>query len=301
MQAYLYAALTWASPFAAIGSPTATSAVSTDGAQVVSLRIVPVGARGRIATSLALNAQVGHGRTTTLAGGAVLLAHPQVAWIGPNRALAVWVGSRASPRQLTDVRAELRARRGAAALNLLLSTQDLFYATWDGQRWSKVAQLTHDGKADDEPSLVADPLHHTALLLWVHATTSHPFGDLGHAMELETSTYVNDGWSTPSVVPGTAGQGVRAPRLAGGVGDVVAAAWIQGPLENGRAVLAHWLGNRWSKARPVDGLPRGAQALISLALDTAGRAVLTEAALAAVPPYKASVMLGVPTIWVAYG
>lgn len=253
-----------------------------------------VGVDGKANQHPVLRAKIDGGPTQTLATNSVLIGHPRVAWLGPNRATAVWVASTATRPQLLHLRDGL-VRHKLTAIDQVVSTEELFGATWDGRGWSTPVQLTHDALADNEPALAADPVHGTATLLWVHVLTGKPTHDLNRRTDLETASYVAGRWSPSSPVVGTAGQGVRRPVLAADLSGHIAAAWVQGPVDYGRAVFAHLHGaHDWSPAG-MAGVPDGAQS-VSLAFDGQGRAVVAEDA---VPPLNKWVRDGRTALWAA--
>ncbi|MBM4429400.1 MAG: hypothetical protein FJ026_03505, partial [Chloroflexi bacterium] len=111
---------------------------------------------------------------------------PRVAFLGPNEALAVWTQNELSPDQTSE----------ETPLTEVLSQQELYYAHWDGVRWTTPARLTHDALPDGRAALASDPLHGQALLAWVHDGDGSPEskGD----WDLHYMVWDANGWSTPA-------------------------------------------------------------------------------------------------------
>jgi hypothetical protein len=85
-----------------------------------------------------------------------LVEAPRVAFLGPNRAVAVWLQSK-----LTWEQALASDEAG------LLTRNELYYALRDGRAWSVPAPITDDEVVDTPPALAADPATGRAMLAWL--------------------------------------------------------------------------------------------------------------------------------------
>ena len=211
-----------------------------------------------------LFAAMGNGQPRTIAISGAQIATPRVAWIGADRAVAVWIGNTASTAQIAAL-AGASARNGYQALVLALSDQELYTATWDGTTWSAPRRLTRDTFADSEPALAGDPVRHTATLLWAHALKNDTFQDVIRATALRVSTYAHGLWTAARPVQGTGAGGVHAPAVAVDAHGRVALAWMAGAGSSAVAMIAVD-GQRSGQPQAVPGIPQGT-AHLSLAFD----------------------------------
>jgi len=211
-----------------------------------------------------LFAAMGNDRPRTIASSDAQIAAPQVAWIGDDRAVAVWIGNTASAAQIATL-AGASARNDYQALAQAISDQDLYTATWDGTTWSAPRRLTRDTLADSEPALVGDPVRHTATLLWVHALKNDTFQDMIRATALRLSTYAHGSWTAARAVQGAGAGGVHTPAVAVDSHGRVALAWMAGAGSSAVAMIAAD-GQRSGQPRAVPGIPQGT-AHLSLAFD----------------------------------
>ena len=226
--------------------------------------------------AVSLHAQVGRGTTQTLSTNAVALSTPQVAWIGPRRALAVWMESTATSAALAQLRAASPDAR-TPLLQALLAKQQLFSSQWDGRRWSAPTAITRSDSLNAEPSLAADAATGKAALAWVRGPlASTDFGSPA-GLSVAAMTLEHGVWSAPTTVSAARTSGVNMPRVAIDTHGTPAIAWLEGPIGMGRPMFAPF----GTAGRPaplaVSGLPTSAQR-IALAFDTAGRPVVAEEA-----------------------
>lgn len=246
-----------ASPRPAAYPAQPSIAISPSG-QKAALWVSSVGGRVR------LLAAMGDDQPRTIASSGAQIATPRVAWIGVDRAVAVWIGNTASAAQIAAL-AGASARNGYQALAQALSDQELYTATWDGTAWSAPRRLTRDTLADSEPALAGDPVRHTATLLWVHALKNGTFQDVIRATALRVSTYAHGLWTAARPVQGTGAGGVHTPAVATDGHGRVALAWMAGTDMSAVAMIAVD-GQRSGQPQTVPGIPRGT-AHLSLAFD----------------------------------
>ena len=228
--------------------------------------------------AVSLHAQVGHGTPHTLSTNAVALSTPQVAWIGPRRALAVWMESTATPAALAQLRATSPDTH-TPLLQALLAKQQLFSSIWDGRQWSAPTAITRGDSLNAEPSLAADAATGKAALAWVRGPlTSGNFGSPS-GLSVAAMTFEHGVWSAPTTVSAARTSGVNMPRVAIDTHGNPAIAWLEGPIGMGRPMFAPLGTGGRSVPAPVavSGLPTSAQR-IALAFDAAGRPVVAEAA-----------------------
>jgi len=226
--------------------------------------------------TVSLHAQVGHGTPQTLSTNAVALSTPQAAWIGPRRALAVWMESTATPTTLAQLRAASPDAR-TPLLQALLAKQQLFSSQWDGRRWSAPTAITRSDSLNAEPSLAADAATGKAALAWVRGPLAST--DLGSPAGLSVAamTLEHGVWSAPTTVSAARTSGVNMPRAAIDTHGNPTVAWLEGPIGMGRPMFAPLGTDGRSTPVAVSGLPTSAQR-IALAFDTAGRPVVVEEA-----------------------
>ena len=200
----------------------------------------------RIVYSL-YNGQVWSEPAPIYAGNPMVEA-PQVVFLGPNRAMAVWRQSKLSLAQALESNEPT-----------LTHSSELYYAIWDGQTWSAPAALTDDQVVDARPSLAANPATGQAMLVWIRGdqlAREQPSG-------LSYASFDGTHWSQPlPLVP--RGQavdyqpGVRFNRL--GQPTVV---WLRdsdGDLftrADRQILLSLFNGAGWNPPEPITDLPHG--------------------------------------------
>jgi hypothetical protein len=195
------------------------------------------------------------------AAGTVVDA-PQVAFLGSNDALAVWVQSRLSP-----------AQAATAGSTELLANSELAYARWNGREWSAPQAITNDNVADVMPALAGDSGSGTATLVWLRAQPRQSSQPLAvYAARFDAA------WSPPQQISGPPGALDRTPAVAMYQGTA-AAVWVREidsnltTSEDRRIVWSRLEGSDWSSPAEISGLPPGAYAP-SLAFDGSGLPVL---------------------------
>ncbi len=87
-----------------------------------------------------------------------LVDSPQVAFLGPDRAIAVWEQSGLSAEEAD-----------AASLQQLLASTELYTSEWNGSTWSTPVAITNDTVADAHPSLASFPATQSAIVAWTRA------------------------------------------------------------------------------------------------------------------------------------
>ncbi|MBI3949427.1 MAG: hypothetical protein HY314_03120, partial [Acidobacteria bacterium] len=112
---------------------------------------------------------------------------PKVAFLGPNRALAVWVQSKLS-----------LAQGFASDAATVLRSAELYYSQWNGQRWSQPAPMTNDQALDARPSLAADPTTEQAMLVWLRADNPTGYNQLADGIYY--ATFNGQQWSAPALI-----------------------------------------------------------------------------------------------------
>jgi hypothetical protein len=88
---------------------------------------------------------------------------PQVAYIGPDRALAVWTQN--------DVTA---TQAGKLSRPAILRHQEIFSSIWNGTKWSTPKALTSNGIGDGLPVVAGDPSTGNATVAWVRDPDGDP-------------------------------------------------------------------------------------------------------------------------------
>ncbi|MCB0035831.1 MAG: hypothetical protein KDE51_17490, partial [Anaerolineales bacterium] len=118
---------------------------------------------------------------------------PQVAFMSPNRAVAVWAESSLTP-QLAET----------ADLTETLKAQHLMYALWNGTSWSAPQNLTAPTTGDGGVALASClnldencPAGGAVTAVWVHDEVGDPTAQNYH---LYYATYQGGSWSTPQLV-----------------------------------------------------------------------------------------------------
>ena len=180
--------------------------------------------------------------------GNPMVEAPQVVFLGPNRALAVWRQSKLSlPQALSSDEPTLT------------HSSELYYAVWDGQTWSAPAALTDDQVVDARPSLAANPATGQAMLVWIRGdqlAEEQPSG-------LSYARFNGTQWSQPLplVQRGQAvdyQHGVRFNRLG-----QPAAVWLRdldGDLftrADRQILFSQFNGAGWNPPEPLPDLPPG--------------------------------------------
>jgi hypothetical protein len=197
-----------------------------------------------------------------LTADAALIDSPQVAFLSPAMALAVW---QQSPLSFEEATAGGEAR--------LVSSGELYYALWDGEVWSAPVAITNDDVLDARPVLGAAPGTGRALLAWLRANPSPAPGQ--QAVGLYSATFDGAQWSAPALVDPQSTALDRQLSIAFDPAGGAWAAWLRDPDADGatsvdrQIVLSRFDGQEWTLPEAIPGLPAGAYTP-SLALDAAG-------------------------------
>lgn len=217
---------------------------------------------------------------------------PQVAFIGDNRALAVW-----TQNELT------RSNGEDASFDAILNNQELYYAVWDGAYWSAATRLTNDTLPDGRAALAGDPTTGGALLAWVHDGdgTNTTRGD----WQILSAWWDGSAWEFARIVNEDAGVADLQPGVAFGAGGRAIIAWTRDhdldPATNSDRRIAYvtWDGSRWSARQEPAELPAGALSP-SAALDITGQPLLAFIVRGNDPEGRPYGLGGHDLLWSAY-
>ncbi|HXF03811.1 MAG TPA: CARDB domain-containing protein [Blastocatellia bacterium] len=174
-----------------------------------------------------------------------LASWPKVAFIGPNRAVAVWMNFPATNR------------------SRILSDEGLAYAIWDGRRWSEPMLLTNDPAYDAKPSLAADPKTGQAMVVWLRASQPESLGPTSRPDGIYYSRFDGRQWSAPALVtpPSTAID--FFPSVKFDRRGQAAAVWMRdvdgdvNTSEDRQIVMSRFDRRSWSLPEPIPDLPPG--------------------------------------------
>jgi len=212
------------------------------------------------------------GPSQTIAASDAQLAAPRVAWIGQDRAVAVWVGATASAEQIAAL-TSTSAPIDGAALAAALSRQEIYSSVWDGRAWSAPGRLTKDSLADGEPAVTADIRSHVATLVWVHATDSASVQSMLQATELRVSRYVDGQWTPATTFARARAGGLHSPTIGSDGAGQVTVAWVAGSGMAATTLVAPYVNGATTHPQTIPGLGIGAVQL-SLAFDGDGHPVV---------------------------
>ena len=117
-------------------------------------------------------------------------SQPQVAFLAPNRAIAVWTETNLSEAQLPGLSGDD-----------LLRAQRIAYAVWEGAAWSVAQPLTSPGLGEGGPALAACPAWQpgcpaggAAVAVWERNLSAN---QEARDIRLHYARYQNGGWSAP--------------------------------------------------------------------------------------------------------
>jgi hypothetical protein len=120
-------------------------------------------------------------------------AQPQIAFLAPNRAVAVWTETNLSESQLPGLSGED-----------LLRAQRIAYAIWDGASWSARQPLTAPSLGEGGPALASCPAWQSgcpaggaAIAVWERNLSANLEA---RAIRLYYATYQNGAWTAPQPV-----------------------------------------------------------------------------------------------------
>ncbi len=190
---------------------------------------------------------------------------PRVAFLAPNRALAVWTQNEWST--------------GAAPvdLNAILARQEIYAALWDGTIWGTPMRLTEDATGDGLAAVAADPTTGTALVAWVHDGD----GRLETRGDWEIHFARGDGtaWRTPQPIAPDPNAADLSVALAFDSGGRAMAVWVRdhdadfATNTDRRLVYSLWDGQSWGPVVEPAAWPTGTL-MPSLAFDRHDRPVI---------------------------
>ena len=202
-----------------------------------------------------------------LTAAAAYLDSPRVAFLAPNRAIAVWEQSTLTP-----------AQANATDEVGLLSSSELFYALWDGSVWSTPVAITSDTVVDTRPVLASDPLTGAVLLAWLRGNPTAAPGQPSFA--LFSAAYDGSQWSAPAAIDPSSTAFDRQISMVFDSRGRAWAAWLRdsdgdvSTSEDRQIALAVFDNGAWSTPEIVPGLPAGVYTP-SLAMDIDDEPVLT--------------------------
>lgn len=189
---------------------------------------------------------------------------PQVAYLGPGRALAVWTQNKlARTEPISD-------------LNQILDGQELYYATWDGLSWGAPGALTSDSTSDGRAALAAGPGGH-AMAVWVHDADGQV--QTRDDWQILYAAFDGTGWSIPAPLSTTVTGSNLQPAVAYGELGHALAVWVRDDdadsltSDDRRLMLARWDGAVWTPEEVPADWPTGVLNP-SVAFDRDGRALL---------------------------
>lgn len=184
---------------------------------------------------------------------------PQVAFLDPGRAIAIWTENTLAAAEMEEV----------SSLVDLVTHNEIYYSEWDGSSWSVPAPLTNDSVRDGQPSLTASPAQEELLAVWSRG---------GSNSDIYAARWDGSEWSAPAPVAAgnTRDTLARAAYDSTGVATV---AWVRdgdgdsSTDDDRQLMVASWNGSAWSAATAASVNATGAQAL-DVAFDNAGRLLL---------------------------
>jgi hypothetical protein len=197
---------------------------------------------------------------------AALIDTPQVAFLNPSTAVAVWQQSK------LGFDAALAASDAG-----LVSSGELYFAVWDGQSWSAPAPITNDDVLDSKPVLASEPRSGGLLLAWVRANAAAQ-GEQ-QRLGLYFATFDGIQWSAPALIDPQSTALDRQISLAFDAQGHAAAAWLRdldgdvASSEDRQIVFSAFDGVGWNTPDVVPNLPTGAYTP-SLALDNEGNPII---------------------------
>lgn len=185
------------------------------------------------------------------------MADPAVAFLGPDRAIAVW----------TDVRPEASRAIQAETLADLVPLQELYASVWNrGAGWSAPEQLTNNAVGDGLPQLATHPDNGQLLLVWNRDSDGNPAtrGD----WQLVSRLFRANVWEAEQVVIDQGTTAELSPALAWHPsGSQAWLVWIRqqevdthgfGRNDLRRMAYATWNGTAWSAPTEPAEWPTGA-------------------------------------------
>lgn len=182
--------------------------------------------------------------------GYPLVDAPNVAFYGPNRAVAVWVQNK-----LTFQQAQM------SDAPTLLSNSELYYATWDGRRWSAPTAITNDTALDSGPALAAEPSSGQAMLVWNRFNEAARPGQF--PIGIAYSSFDGRRWSAPAFIDPNWNARDSGPKVGFDRNGQAVAMWLRdmdkdpGTSPDRQIVLSRLTGRTWSAPEVIPNLPTG--------------------------------------------
>lgn len=189
-----------------------------------------------------------------------LVDTPKVTFLGPSRALAVWVQSTLSLDQAL-----------ASDTPTLLGSTELAFSLWDGSTWTAPAPITSDALLDTAPSLAGDPASGHAVLMWLRAHDSPLAGQ--SPVGVYAALFDGVQWNAPTLVGVRSAMLERAPTVKFDRQGQAVAMWLRDvdgnvlTSEDRQIVVSRDEQGVWSTPEAIPNLPPGAYTP-SFAFDT---------------------------------
>lgn len=204
------------------------------------------------------------GAAQRITPAAALVSDPKAGFLGPNRAVALWVQSKESLATI------LTAGRTEPGL------KEIYYALWDGAAWGAPVAITDDANADGSPALATDRARGRAIAAWVRRLNAPEAGAPHSVFALVYTVFNGTGWSAPLPIvlepPAVDWQVALEYDAAGNAW----AAWLRdadGDLTtyaDRQLCVARLLGDGWTEPERIPNVPAGAFSP-ALALDAQGQ------------------------------
>ncbi|HZS93471.1 MAG TPA: hypothetical protein VFA78_01630 [Chloroflexota bacterium] len=240
------------------GSAAGASSVAASGSTAASSPRVSVDAAGREAAiwvrhdasrkrdllMVATGRNGRWGRPRSIATSAAAILSPGIAELGNGHVAAVWI-------QNTLTQKEARALHRAKApkiISAMLRHQELYAATFNRHAWQP-RRLTHDALLDNAPTIAADTVHHSALVVWSRGANARSIALVASGLRGQT-------WTRPAVIAGSRGILPRGATLYRQATRYVLA-YISGPAQKGIVHILAGSPGRWTSI-PSPRLPAGA-------------------------------------------
>ncbi len=179
---------------------------------------------------------------------------PQVAFVGPDQAVATWTQTNVTPTQA----------RSLTPLQILRK-QEIMAAVWDGDSWSPPVSLTSNGIGDGRSVVGGDPATGRAVAAWVRDPDGKPITKGDWLIVSRTLDPSSGQWGAETLTGANDGAADFEPTV--GFDTAGAKAWLvwirdgdASPLTNAdrRASFRTWDGTGWSGAQRPAAWPAGA-------------------------------------------
>jgi len=182
-----------------------------------------------------------------------LVDHARVAFLGPNRALAVWMQNKLNHEQAHQ-----------ADASTLMQNSELYYALWNGRTWGPSAPITVNDHVDAFPSVAGDPTTGQAIVVWVRTDQFVGF-DAPPLTEIDYASFDGTQWSQPTRLAPRGRAIDYQPTVQFDRRGQAVAVWLRdedGDLtthQDRQIVLSRFDGRAWSAPEAISTLPAGAQ------------------------------------------